>query len=88
MHVKLEAKREKRAQQLKIPAELMVLDRDSAKLMQKWRSAEREDPNLDDDQISELLRRILRIEKIVSNVDDTQFTNLLTALQMLSKQLK
>jgi hypothetical protein len=91
MREKLAAKREAISQKMQLPPELMSWQRSHIEQLKKWKSSTKGlDVNLvlHEDLISELLRRVLRIEQIVMNVDTRQMETVMEALEKLARQLR
>mmetsp|Transcript_1735 Transcript_1735/g.1673 ORF Transcript_1735/g.1673 Transcript_1735/m.1673 type:complete len:841 (-) Transcript_1735:3-2525(-) len=85
---KLEEKRERRRKLLQVPDDMKHLEVKTAQLLKEFRGVKHHEPEIDEDILSELLRRVIRVENIISNVDTAQFEGVMRGLQHLSERLK
>jgi len=84
---KLEEKREKKRKLLQVPEDMKHLNMKTAQMLKGYREVKHTIPEIDEDILSELLRRVIRVEQIISNVDSAQFQGVMKGLEHLSQQL-
>ena len=85
---KLDEKKAKRIKALQVPEDLKHINVETAQLLKGFRGIRHGEAEFDDDILSELLRRVSHVEKIIANIDQKQFTQVLNGLNSLKSDLK
>lgn len=84
---KLEEKRARRRKALQVPEDMKQFTVTTAKMLKEFREAEHGQAEFNDDLLTELLRRIMRVEGILANADARQFQEVMKAVEHLNYQL-